>query len=116
MKKLQTEYGDIQSLSITQHTPPQGIAETRRSVTLEDPNQIEQLLSQAAPTELTPTDTPPPAYYYSIGTVTSEARFQIFLYDGGFSIDGSDHFLIEGKNLFIEAIEDASFDWVEDER
>ncbi len=116
MERLQEEHGDIQSLQITNHSPPQGIAETERYVTLDDPTEIEQLLSEAASTELTPIDTPPPAYYYSIGIVSSENRFTLLLFDDGISLDGSNHFLIEGENLFIQAIEDGDYEWVEDGR
>lgn len=114
MKKLQEESGEIQSLTITHHDSPQGNADNRRHVTLEDSNDIQQLLGEAAPTELTAIDTPPPTYNYSIGTVTSESRDQIFVYEEGFSIN-TDHYAIEGENLLIQSIENADYEWRDDD-
>ncbi|MBM7839366.1 hypothetical protein JOC54_002646 [Alkalihalobacillus xiaoxiensis] len=43
--------------------------------------------------------------------MSSENHFTVLLFD-----DGSNHFLIEGENLFIQAIEDGNYEWMEDER
>lgn len=113
MENLQEESGEIQALTITHHTPPQGNADIQKRVDLEDPEVIQQLIEEAAPTKLEETNSPPPAYDYSIATVTPESSYQLLVYEEGFSINNSDHFTIEGDNLLIQAIENADYEWRE---
>lgn len=111
MTDLQEKIGEIQELTITHHTSPQGNADIERHVTLENPEVIQQLLDEAAPTEIKATDAPPPEYTYTINTVTSESRYLLFVYEEGISINNSDHYTIEGDNHLIQAIENGDYEW-----
>ncbi|MBM7837799.1 hypothetical protein JOC54_001030 [Alkalihalobacillus xiaoxiensis] len=113
IEKLQNEHGEIQRLTITQHAPIDSEAYDEY-VVIEDLDVIWELLNEAAPTALRTTDLGP-LIEYSLRIRTTDRTSYITLYDEGLSMLGT-HFKIEGENLFVAAIEQRDFDWIEDAR